>query len=214
MDIRSSQLSPPLVPRTDQPGRILNHPKNKYLFSTAQGGPSNKYSSAHPSNQLGIMVKDNKSTDFQISLSLWAELQSLTATSLRNLDGFELKNSMMWGVEEKLAEAMDVRFHAANTSVEHAFFLRRDVIEIRGTSRVNGWSYIQELWTLDATKSTSRQVGWEGMQQPKARQTGSKGCRCKRVQKGFSLTENKRFWIQNTSRIIFDGVQKWLHCER
>lgn len=78
------------------------------------------------------------------------ELQTLMATNLQNLDGFELQSPLMQGAEETLAKAVNMSIRAANTGIKYAFFR---FIEIALTDMAHHWSMDEvvherfERWT-------------------------------------------------------------------
>lgn len=58
MATRSSLSSPVLVPGTEEPKNILNHPKIIQSLTASQGGTSNKEAHVHQSNEEETLVKD------------------------------------------------------------------------------------------------------------------------------------------------------------
>lgn len=61
-------------------------------------------------------------TEFCGLFSSGAELQSLIASELRNIDSFAIKGAMMREIEETLAEVTDLGPLVADIFVKHAFF--------------------------------------------------------------------------------------------
>lgn len=74
------------------------------------------------SNQPSEVEKDSGTTEFWDSFSSRAELQSVIAKELRDLDCFKLKGAMMQRVEKTLAEVEHLGFLPTDTGVKHVFF--------------------------------------------------------------------------------------------
>lgn len=66
--------------------------------------------------------RDRETTKFCGLFSPRAELQSLVATKIRKIDSFKLKGAMMKGVEETLAEVVNMGFRNVNTGAKYACF--------------------------------------------------------------------------------------------
>lgn len=107
----------------DDSGKIPHHANdNKKSYITTRGETSNNETFAGPCNQESMMGKDNGTTEACGPFLLQAELQTLIASELENLKSCALKCAMMHRVEETLAEADEMGFLAAETSVKFELF--------------------------------------------------------------------------------------------
>lgn len=77
--------------------------------------------SAGVPNQQSKMKKDWRTKKFCSSFSFRAELHSLVATELRNIDSFASKGARMKGAGKTLTEVVDPCFLEADAGVKNAF---------------------------------------------------------------------------------------------
>lgn len=96
-----------------------------YILCHNSGKLYNNKTSAGPSRQVSIVEKDSNTMKFLDSFSSCAELQSFVSTDLKNLNRFTLKNSMMQGIEDTLAEEFEMGFLDTDRHVEETCFLHR-----------------------------------------------------------------------------------------
>lgn len=213
MNIRSIRSSPAFVPGTDEPEKIYHHLRDTKSYATAQGNTSNTNTLAGHFNQVSMVEKARKNKEIGGSFSSHAVLQSLVATKLRNLGSMAFKGAIMQGIDASLAKEIEKGFLAAGTGFKHIFFclkmvtladiVHHDLMKNLIHYGLKPWTQIQAL--------TNRLL----------REVCNHPSLTKRVLKITSpiefkgtFTRTKYLLVWNTSKLIFDGVQRWLYNEK
>lgn len=122
MNLRSMRSRSGLVPRTNSPKKAHHHLKETQSYTTVRGETSNSDAPADLSNQASVVEKGRLTAGFWGPISTEAGLESLKATTRRNLDSFAIYNAMMYRIEKTLAKQIDMNFLAVDTGIRNASY--------------------------------------------------------------------------------------------
>lgn len=173
VDLRSSRSLSALVSSTNDRERILRHTENTEYFTTAREEASlqgacniDKFNQRSPtSSQVG---REEQTMDVYGRLASREELQSLIGREIRKLESTQIKEGMLVGVEETLAETVNMGFNAVSTDVKPAFFgfiemaiidmAHHGLLYIPIQTAVERWTQSKKLMNVLAEKICNHQV--------------------------------------------------------